>query len=168
VPLAGSVAACGAGVPYRLVFPGDARAAAAANAYLADLAGTFARPLTLRSYGYDILRWFRFLAAAGVVFDEAVRGDYSDFMRWLQAAGKTGGTRRPRAGPAGRRLNRETGKIAPDDREFGPATLAHSRIVLNEFYEFLLDQGQLAPVPHEPGTRHRKRRRRPEPGQRAV
>ena len=98
VPLAGVVAACGAGVPYQLIFPADARAAAAANAYLADLSGTFARPLTLRSYGYDILRWFRFLAAAGVVFDEAARGDYSDFMRWLQAAGKTGGTRRPRAG----------------------------------------------------------------------
>jgi integrase/recombinase XerD len=151
VPLAGSIAGSGAGVPYQLAFPADARAAAAANAYLADLSDTFARPLTLRSYGYDILRWLRFLAAAGVVFDDAVRGDYSDFMRWLQAAGKTGGARRPRAGPAGRRLNRETGKVAPDDREFGPATLAHSRIVLHEFYEFLLDRGQrplVNPVPH--------------------
>lgn len=134
-----------------MVFPADARAAAAANAYLADLSDTFARPLTLRSYGYDILRWFRFLTAAGVVFDEAVRGDYSDFMRWLLVSGKTGGARRARAGPAGGRLNRETGKVAPDDIEFGPATLAHSRIVLHEFYEFLLDRGQrplINPVPH--------------------
>jgi hypothetical protein len=43
----------------------------------------------------------RFLAAIGVVFDEATHGDYSDFMRWLQAAGKTGGARRAqRASPA--------------------------------------------------------------------
>lgn len=34
VPLAGSIAGSGAAVPYRLIFPGDARAAA--NAYLAD------------------------------------------------------------------------------------------------------------------------------------
>ncbi|HVB46454.1 MAG TPA: tyrosine-type recombinase/integrase [Streptosporangiaceae bacterium] len=164
VPLAGSVAGSGAAVPYRLIFPRDVRAAAAANAYLADLSDTFARPLTLRSYGYDILRWLRFLAAAGVLFDEASRGDYSDFMRWLQATGKTGGARRPRAGPAGRRLNRETGKVAPDDREFGPATLAHSRIVLHEFYEFLLDRGQrplVNPVPHAQRRDHGQLRQYP-------
>ena len=141
VPLAGSVMACGGGVAYRLVFPGDERAAAAANAYLADLGGTFARPLTLRSYGYDILRWFRFLAAAGVVFDEAVRGDYSDFMRWLRAAGKTGGARRPRSGPTGRGLNRETGKAGPDDR--GNSARRHWRTrgsCSMSSYEFLLDQ----------------------------
>jgi hypothetical protein len=41
--------------------------------------------------------------------------------------------------------------MAPDDRQFDPATLAHSRIVLHEFYEFLLDRGQrplINPVPH--------------------
>jgi hypothetical protein len=94
----------------------------------------------MRSYGYDILRWLRFLTAIGVIFDEATRSDYSDFVHWLQTAGKTGGARRAQAEPGSRRLNRETGKMAPDDRHFDPATLAHSRIVLHEFYEFLLDR----------------------------
>lgn len=53
---------------FGLSFPDDVRAERAANAYLVDLADTFARPLTLRSYGYDILRWLRFLAAVGVAF----------------------------------------------------------------------------------------------------
>jgi len=151
VPLAGLVAAGGTGqVPFAVVFPGDPAAAAAVNAYLAELAQTFARPLTLRSYAYDLLRWLRFLAAAGVVFDEAGRGDYWDFVRWLQEHGKTGGARRPRREAAGR-VNRVTGKLVPDDRAFDPATLAHSRIVLHEFYEFLLDRGErplVNPVPH--------------------
>lgn len=77
------------------------------------------------------------VTAVGVVVDEATRGDYTDFMRWLQTPGKTGGARRARANPTSGRLNRETGKVAPDDRAFDPATFAHSRIVLHKFYEFL-------------------------------
>jgi integrase family protein with SAM-like domain len=157
VPLAGSVVAGADDAGYRVVFPPDARAAAACNEYLADLRDTFARPLTMRSYGYDILRWLRFLAALEVAFDEAARSDYSDFVRWLRAAGKAGGARRARTAPLQRRVNQETGKIAPDDMAFGPATLAHSRIVLHEFYEFLLDRGHrplINPVPH---SRRRER-----------
>jgi integrase len=59
--------------------------------------------------------------------------------------------------PLGRRLNQQTGKMAPDEQAFGPATLAHSRIVLHEFYEFLLDRGSrplINPVPH---SRRRER-----------
>jgi transcriptional regulator with XRE-family HTH domain len=102
------------------------------------LADTFSRPLTLRSYGYDLLRWFRFIAAIGVAFDEASRTDSSDFVRWLAVSGKTGGSRRPRAQWLRGRLNRETGKLLPHDSEFDPPTMAHSRIVLHEFYGFLL------------------------------
>jgi hypothetical protein len=84
VPLVGSVRAPGGDSEhYELVFPADAHGARAANAYLSDLADTFARALTLRSYGYDLLRWFRFIAAIGVAFDDAARSDYSDYVRWL-------------------------------------------------------------------------------------
>ena len=151
VPLIGSVTALGSPAPYQVVFGSDEGAATAANAYLADLSDTFARPLTLRSYGYDILRWLRFTNAIGVAFDQAARSDYVDFVRWLLVSGKTGGSRRPRAVPARGRLNRETGKMMPDDAKFDPATLAHSRIVLHEFYEFLLDwvgRPLINPVPH--------------------
>jgi integrase len=145
------------------VFEADARAERAANAYLGDLHGTFARPLTLRSYAYDILRWLRFLAAVGVEFDEAVRTDYIDFVRWLVEHGKTGGARRPRSAPRRGRLNRVTGKPAPDDRTFDPATIRHSRVVLHEWYEFLVDRGDgrplVNPVPQS-GRRDGSERRR--------
>jgi len=156
VALDGSVTRTTAAGGWRVTFPPAPGAAGAANEYLADLDATFARPATIRSYGYDILRWLRFLAAIGVDVGEATRGDYSDFLRWLRVAGKTGGARRARSVPQRRRVNQHTGKIGPDEKQFGPATLAHSRIVLHEFYEFLLDRGRpplISPIPH---SRHRE------------
>jgi integrase len=129
-------------LPYGLSFAADLRAERAANAYLADLAGTFARPLTLRSYGYDILRWLRFLAVVEVAFDAVVRSAYLDFRRWLLAHGKTGGARRPRnERRTSGRLNRVTGKRTPHERDFDSATIRHSRVVLHDWYEFLCDRG---------------------------
>jgi integrase len=149
------------GLAFGLSFPPDRRAERAANAYLGDLAGTFARPLTLRSYGYDILRWLRFLAAVEVSFDAVVRGDYLDFRRWLVARGKTGGARRPRAEPAAAgRVNPVTGKRAPHEREFGPATIRHSRVVLFDWYEFLYERGGRPLVNPIPARRRRDGDRR--------
>lgn len=137
---------------FAVSFPDDVRAARAANAYLTELADTFARPLTLRSYAYDILRWLRFLCAVGVAFDEAARSDYTDFRRWLIHHGKTGGSRRPPSGrTSGARMNRITGKSGPHDSQFDPATIRHSRVVLHEWYEFLRDRGLrpiVNPIPH--------------------
>lgn len=138
-------------VPFRVSFPDDVRAERAANACLGDLNDTYARPLTLRSYGYDMLRWLRFLLAIEVAFDEAVRSDYTDFRRWLGEHGKTGGARRPLAQPRRSRLNRVTGKVMPDEVQFDPATIRHSRVVLHEWYEFLADRGLrplINPIPH--------------------
>ena len=137
---------------FSVSFPDDTRAERAANAYLMELADTFARPLTLRSYAYDILRWLRFLGAVGVAFDEAVRSDYTDFRRWLIAYGKAGGARRARSVRSSEsRMNRITGKSAPHDSQFDPATIRHSRVVLHEWYEFLRDRGLkpiVNPIPH--------------------
>jgi integrase len=150
-------------LPFGLSFPADPRAERAANAYLADLAGTFARPLTLRSYAYDMLRWLRFLDAVHVAFDAAVRSDYLDFRRWLLARGKTGGARRPRTDPttAGR-LNRVTGKRAPHARDFDPATIRHSRVVVCDWYRFLYDHGGrplVNPIPQRRRDGDRRRGR---------
>lgn len=142
-------------VPFRMVFPDDIRAERAVNAYLADLSDTFARPLTLRSYGFDILRWLRFLVAVEVVFDEAVRSDYTDFRRWLLEHGKTGGARRPLAEPRRGRLNRVTGKATPDEVHFDPATIRHSRVVLHEWYGFLGERGWRPVVNPIPDSRRR-------------
>jgi hypothetical protein len=43
---------------------------------------------TLRSYGMDLLRWFRFLWAVGVWWDRATRLEARDFSRLVLVAGK--------------------------------------------------------------------------------
>jgi transaldolase len=52
--------------------------------------------LTVRSYGVDLLRWFRFLWAAGVAWDRATRAEASGFAggcSWLASRpGRTGGS----------------------------------------------------------------------------
>lgn len=43
--------------------------------FLADLAASDAADSTLRSYAYDLLRWFRFLHAIDVAWERDQRGD---------------------------------------------------------------------------------------------
>jgi hypothetical protein len=48
----------------------------------------------------DLLRWFRFLWAIGVPWNQATRAEARDFCRWLQVAGKParpGGAAQPMA-----------------------------------------------------------------------
>ena len=46
------------GLPWRVIFPELEHAAA--SSYLRELAASDCSPLTLRSYAFDLLRWFRF------------------------------------------------------------------------------------------------------------
>ena len=73
--------------PYRLVGAGGAMIGSA-EAFLAELAARGRPATTQRSYGMDLLRWFRFLWAIGVGWDEATRAEARDFCRWLQVAAK--------------------------------------------------------------------------------
>ena len=83
VPQAGRLRATGDRYePYRLV-DADGVAVAAATAYFRDLLAAGRAESTVRSYGMDLLRWFRFLRAAGVAWDQATRVEARDFCRWL-------------------------------------------------------------------------------------
>lgn len=88
VPLAGAVVATGDPFePYRLVDPEGAPVLPVA-VFLADLQACGRSALTQRSYSMALLRWFRFLWAAGVPWDQATRVEARDFVRWVQVAGK--------------------------------------------------------------------------------
>ena len=88
VPQAGRlVATADPWEPYQLLDP-DGVAVEAVAAYLRDLQAADRSAATLRSYGMDLLRWFRFLWAAGVTWDRATRTEARDFCRWLLVAGK--------------------------------------------------------------------------------
>jgi site-specific recombinase XerD len=136
VPQAGQLVATGDRYePYRLV-DADGVAVAAATAYFRDLLAAGRAESTVRSYGMDLLRWFRFLqAGTGVAWDRATRAEARDFCRWLQVTGKQP---RPhwRAGDQG-------GALVPIQagEAYAPSVRAHSETVLRAFYDFHLDAG---------------------------
>jgi hypothetical protein len=136
VPLAGGLRETGdPWEPFRLVDPAGATVAPAA-AYLRDVQACGRSEATLRSYGMDLLRWFRFCWAAGLEWDQAIRAEAGDFCRWLRIAGKPG------AGGG-----------------YAVATVVHCETVLRHFYDFHLEAGTgpmvnpfpLGPRPGRPG-----------------
>jgi site-specific recombinase XerD len=107
--------------PFRLI-GADGAVAEPVTAYFRDLLAAGRSGATVRSYGMDLLRWFRFLDAAGVAWDRASRIEARDFCRWLQGSGRlaaSGGVRGP----------------------YSPSVRAHSETVLRAFYAFHLDMG---------------------------
>jgi site-specific recombinase XerD len=133
VPQGGRMVAAGDRYePYRLV-GADGVVVAAAASFFRDLLAAGRAEATVRSYGMDLLRWFRFLGAAGVRWDRATRAEARDFSRWLQGAGKQA---RPRwrGGDAG-------GGAAVPAGAYAPSVRAHSETVLRAFYDFHVDAG---------------------------
>ena len=121
----GAVVGTGDGLePFRLV-GGDGAVVLPVREYFRDLQAAGRSDATLRSYGLDLLRWFRFLWAAGVAWDRATRAEARDFCRWMLVAGKP-----PRAGDAG-------GHREP----YSAAVRAHAETVLRGFYDFHLQAG---------------------------
>jgi site-specific recombinase XerC len=185
VPLVGSLQATGdPWEPYRLVDPCGETVQPVA-AYLKDLQGSGRSAATQRSYGMDLLRWFRFLWAIELSWDQATRAEAPDFARRLQVAAKPGQRRRgtaPVAQPPMERpmagagaSNPVTGKPSPGHR-YAAATAAHCESVLRQFYDFHLQAGTgpiVNPFPlaragratsrganahHNPMDRHRNQR----------
>ena len=133
--------------------------------FLRDLQAAGKSAATLRSYAVDLLRWWRFLGAAGVAWDRASRAEARDFSCWIQLTVKQRlQASRPRAARWASRSagapNPVTGKPAGGDG-YAPATVAHSETVLRRFYDFHRDEGTgpiLNPFPLD--LRRRSRRSR--------
>jgi hypothetical protein len=88
VPQVGSLTATGdLFLPYRLLDAAGAPIPAAAS-YFAELAACGRPATTQRSYGMDLLRWFRFLSALDVDWAQATQLEARDFCRWLAATPK--------------------------------------------------------------------------------
>ena len=73
--------------------------------FLRDLQASARPETTLRAYATALLRWFRFLWAIEVPWDQATRAEARDFCCWIQLTVKPGHAgRRDEAGPG--RLSR--------------------------------------------------------------
>ena len=155
--------------PYRLV-DRDGAVVAPVAVYLRELQACGRPATTQRSYGMDLLRWFRFVWAIEIGWDQATRVEARDFCRWIQIADKpvrSQGGRRDIGGPV--RVSSEsaaggagagtpnpvTGKLAPS-RKFASSTVAHCETVLRGFYDFHLEAGSGPMVNPFPLVRDRR------------
>lgn len=149
VPLTGSLVTTGdPWEPYRLHDPGGS-VVTAVSAHLRDLQASGRATSTQRSYGMDLLRWFRFLWAIQVPWDQATRVEARDFCLWIGLTDKParphwrhpdGPRGAPQALAAAGAPNQVTGKPRPG-RKYAPATAAHCETVLRGFYDFHLEVG---------------------------
>ena len=83
----------------------------------------------------DLLRWFRFLWAAGVAWDRATRAEARDFCRRLAVAGKP-----VRPHWRERRLGPDVPGLA-SGQAYAPSVRAHCETVLRGFYDFHVEAG---------------------------
>jgi len=154
-------------VPFRLL---DANGVVVepVAAYFAELQAADRRPGTIRSYGHDLLRWWRFLAAVGVDWDRATSIEGRDFARWMMLVDKPVRVHwRYRDGkpeqsePTDRRSDgtAATGTCPPPGR-YAPSTRVHAEAVLRSFYDYQIELGQGPLVNPFPLDRSRRAGRR--------
>ncbi|MEY9965936.1 integrase [Streptacidiphilus sp. MAP12-16] len=117
--------------------------------FLRELTLGDASPLTCRSYGYDLLRWWRVLTLVELAWDKATRTEVELLVGWLRSAPNPQRRRtRPDTAPAGS-VNLRTGKPSPR-AGYAPATINHALSTLSAFYAFHLHFGRgplVNPVP---------------------
>lgn len=106
---------------------------------------------SVRSYAYALQRWWRFLRAVGVEWDQATAAENRDFVLWLMRASKPRRSPRTRSAAAAGRVNPVTRKRHLGDG-YQPRTVRHSNAVLRSFYDFWIERGEgplVNPVPRD-------------------
>lgn len=119
--------------------------------FLRELIARDASPATVRSYAFALLRWWRWLHAAGVAWDRASSVEVRELVLWLQQARKPiAAARRASAATAGT-INPVTRKPHLGDG-YAARTVRHSNAVVRAFYDYWMEMGAgpvLNPVPRE-------------------
>ncbi|XVU27920.1 tyrosine-type recombinase/integrase [Actinoplanes sp. CA-054009] len=123
----------------------------AVGAFFRELQAAGRSTATTRSYGMDLLRWFRFVWAADVAWNRATRTEARDFCRWLLVAGK----------PARPHWRHPEASVEPGSapKPYAPSVRAHCETVLRRFYDFHLDVGSGPLINPFPLDRSRRGRR---------
>ncbi|MFC0429965.1 tyrosine-type recombinase/integrase [Kutzneria buriramensis] len=141
LPKWGAVRAASGPVPWLLV-DDDGQAVLPVHRYFIDFVARDTRLGSVRSYAYDLLRWWRWLIVVDVAWDKATSAEVRDFVLWMKQARKVRRHARTVSAATAGTLNPVTGKQYLDD-QYKPRSIAHSNAVLRAFYEFWV---------HEDGT----------------
>lgn len=136
--------------PYQLIDPAG-QLVSSVQSYLNHLQAAGRATTTQRSYGMDLLRWFRFLWTIEIGWEQATRIEARDFCRWLLITDKPARPHWRSAPPDGptrgtvQRTGRATSSPATDKptvgRGYAASTRAHNESVLRHFYDFHLEVG---------------------------
>lgn len=113
----------------------------AVRRFLVDFAARGNRPGSVRSYAYDLLRWWRWLRLLDVSWERATSAEVRDYALWLGAATKPVANRRTLSRSTAGSVNPITRKAYLDD-SYQPRTVRHAMAVLRGFYEYWADLGE--------------------------
>ncbi|MFJ8961490.1 tyrosine-type recombinase/integrase [Lentzea sp. NPDC102401] len=131
--------------------------------FLADFVARGRSASSIRSYAYALLRWWRWLAFAGVSWNRATSAQVRDFVLWLSQAVKPRRHRRTKTLLSAGTVNPITRKRNLGDG-YEPRTIRHSNAVLRSFYDFWCDAADgvlVNPVPLAKGGAHAYAHRSP-------
>lgn len=135
----GRVVAADGPVPF-VVVDHDGRLVEPIGRFLRDFTARGHAAGSVRSYAYDLLRWWRFLRAVDVAWDRASSAEVRDFVLWLQQTSKSRSAARTISLATVGQVNPLTRKQYLTD-QFAARTIRHSNAVLRCFYEFSIETG---------------------------
>jgi integrase len=156
LPQWGRVAAAEGPAPWVVVDP-DGVPIEPIRRFLVDFVAQDNRAGSVRSYAYGLLRWWRWLRAVGIEWDQASPAEARDLVLWLQQTTKPRRSPRTASAATAGTINPTTRKQYLDD-QYKPRTVRHQNAVVRSFYEFWIEIGQgpvVNPVPLERGKERR-------------
>lgn len=139
LPQWGRVVSVAGMVPWLVVGP-DGVPVEPVRRFLVDFVARDNRPGSVRSYAYDLLRWWRWLRAVGVEWDKATPAEVRDLVLWLKQTAKPRQVPRTASAAMAGRVNPITRKRYLGD-QYEPRTIRHSNAVLRSFYLFWIEMG---------------------------
>ncbi|MEV0027813.1 site-specific integrase [Nocardia sp. NPDC050793] len=148
VPKRGRVVEVSGPVPFVVVDETGALVAPIRR-FLVDFVAQGNSPNSVRSYAFALLRWWRWLCAVDVEWDQATAAETRDLVLWLGFHSKPRTSPRTRSLATAGTVNPLTRKRYLDDR-YAARTIRHSNAVVRSFYEFWIEVGEgplINPVP---------------------
>ncbi|WP_078661713.1 tyrosine-type recombinase/integrase [Streptomyces sp. NRRL B-24484] len=134
VPRIGSVTKIES-IPGYAVLDADGNAVAPVASYLLGLVLDDNRPLTAKSYAYDLLRWFRVLWHLDIDWDRATEAEATAMVGWLRIAPNPQRRRSNPDSPPPGSVNPRTGKRYLK-AGYAPSTINHCLTVVSSFYAY--------------------------------
>lgn len=145
------------GAPSWLLVADDGRPVEPVRLFLRDFTARGNRSASVRSYAYDLLRWWRWLQHIGADWDRVTSVEVREFVLWLQQATKPRRNPRTVSTMTAGTVNPLTRKPYLDDH-YQARSVRHSNAVLRSFYEFWLENGGVPVVNPVPLCQGRGRR----------